>query len=29
MLYDELLAEGVPFHKWYKRIEDYILKEVQ
>ncbi|CAD8150137.1 unnamed protein product [Paramecium octaurelia] len=28
-LYNELLAEGVPFHKWYKRIEDYILKKVE
>ncbi|CAD8075259.1 unnamed protein product [Paramecium primaurelia] len=29
MLYDQFLAEGVPFHKWYKKIKDYIQKQVQ
>ncbi|CAD8161457.1 unnamed protein product [Paramecium pentaurelia] len=29
MFYNDLLAEGVPFHKWYKRIKDYILKQAQ
>ncbi|CAK80391.1 unnamed protein product (macronuclear) [Paramecium tetraurelia] len=29
MLYDQFLAEGVPFHKWYNKIKDYILRQAQ
>ncbi|CAD8081641.1 unnamed protein product [Paramecium sonneborni] len=29
MMYNQFQVEGIPFHKWYKKIENYILQQVQ